>query len=35
VTNDLSPFIPAALGLSFGILVWALLCAMARKKKGQ
>jgi hypothetical protein len=33
VSNELSPFLPAALGLSVGVLVWAIACAMARKKR--
>lgn len=31
MTNELSPLLPAALGLASGVLVWAILCAMGRK----
>ena len=32
---ELSPFVPMALGLGFGVLVWAILCARDRKKRGK
>lgn len=31
--GSLSPFVPAALGLACGVLVWAILCARARRRK--
>jgi uncharacterized transporter YbjL len=31
--RELSPFVPAALGLACGVLVWAIICAFFRKKK--
>lgn len=27
-------YIPAALGIGVAVLVWAVLCAMSRKRKG-
>jgi hypothetical protein len=32
--RELSPFLPAALGLAVGVLVWAVLCALERRRKG-
>jgi hypothetical protein len=33
VSNELSPWLPAALGLAVGVFVWAILCAVARRKQ--
>ena len=33
MSNELSPWVPAALGLAVGVFVWAVLCAIARRKK--
>lgn len=31
--GPISPLLPAALGLACGVLVWAILCARARRRK--
>jgi hypothetical protein len=33
MTNELSPFLPLALGLAVGVLVWAVLCSKERHLK--
>jgi len=33
MTNDFPTYLPAALGLAAGVLVWAILCARARSKR--
>lgn len=35
MTNELSPLVPAALGFGVAVLVWAIGCAIVRKKKTQ
>jgi hypothetical protein len=31
--RELSPFLPVALGLAVGVLVWAITCALARRRR--
>lgn len=35
MANELRWFLPAALGLAVGVLVWGLLCAIGRAKKNR
>lgn len=33
MTSELTPYLPMVLALSFGVLAWAILCAIERKRR--